>query len=497
MKTKLNHITWALLCLFTIAFAACQQNKPNTTTVPITKLTVKRMQADLAILWGAIKELHPAYGIYTPADSMQVAYSQVLNSIDSPLTQTEFIDHVYPFLCKLRCGHTQLRHSEDYKPAGPKEPHLPFEVLVRNKKAWITTHTTDKLNTGDELLSVNDIPVKDIITHGYDLYSSDGYGETFKELFLSEYDGFEDACFKYYHWMSPYRVKLKTKTGELKQLTLDTASAAQQAPAKVTNNFADWTDAKNTDYLPLRFLKNTSTAYFEAKTFQYNDTNIYKPVFKQIHEKGIKTLVLDMRHNTGGDIRIATRLLAYLADGPFHIIKDIKSRIPDPSASHFEKYFDTARTTSFKTGFKPGPKEGDWYRIDFRPAFGQFYGALPTAKADQFRGKLIVLIDGATFSSAALFTSALKAQNKSAKFIGRETAGAEEGCNGGTLQHLTLPNTQVFVEFPWMRLDAFTRSAIHGRGIMPDYTVLYSPEDVVTKNDLDLKKALSLIDQKK
>jgi hypothetical protein len=366
-------------------------------------------------------------------------------------------------------------------------------VLVRDHHAWITTSQHKQISTGDELISVNNTPVASIIDHGFDLYCTDGRGQSFKELFLSEYDGFEDACYKYYHWKGPYRISIKTQSGQIKTMDTVKSTGGNSNVSPPINNFAGWTEAKNTDYLPLRFLKNNRTAYFEVKTFQYTDTVIYKEIFKQIHQQETKNLVLDLRHNTGGDIRIAIRLLSYLADTPFHIVREIKSRIPDPSANSFEKYFDTARTASFKLGFQPGPKQGAWYHIGVKPIFGQLYGALPLAEANHYKGNLIVLIDGATFSSAALFTAALKSQCSNAKFIGRETAGAEEGCDGGTLQHLTLPNTHIVVEFPWMRLDAFAKNPLYGRGIIPNYTVLYTPKDVVTKNDPDLKKALSLI----
>jgi C-terminal processing protease CtpA/Prc len=494
---KLKNLFLLLPCALGIAVTACHQNGPKALAIPNTtanKLTVKNMQADMDVLWAAIKEMHPAYGIYTSADSLQRAYHQAYSAIDRPLTETEFISSIYPFLCRLKCGHTQLRHSEGYKKtAADKEPHLPFEVLVRDHHAWVTTHQTDKLNTGDEILSMNNIPAAQIIDHGADLYCADGKGQTFKELFLSEYDGFEDACYKYYHWKGPYHINIKTQAGVVKNLVLDTAGNNTSIQPKPVDNFAGWAEAKNTGNLPLLFLKNKSTAYFKATTFQYDDTTLYKEVFKQIHQQGTKKLVLDLRHNTGGDIRIAIRLLSYLADAPFHIVKEMKSRIPDPAANSFEKYFDTSRTASFKMGFEPGNKESSWYHIDVKPIFGKLYGALPLAKANHYNGNLLVLIDGATFSSAALFTAALKAQCKNATFIGRETAGAEEGCNGGTLQHLTLPNTHIVVEFPWMRLDAFAKNPLYARGIIPKYAVLYTPLDVVTKNDPDLKKALSLI----
>jgi hypothetical protein len=122
-------------------------SKTDSTDTAAHKLSVKSMRDDLFILWSAIKEMHPAYGMYTPADNMQKVYDQTVSAIDTPQSETDFISHVYPLLSKLRCGHTQLRHSAGYK--GVKTPHLPFEVLVREGRAWVTTHQTANLNTGD------------------------------------------------------------------------------------------------------------------------------------------------------------------------------------------------------------------------------------------------------------------------------------------------------------------------------------------------------------
>jgi hypothetical protein len=497
-----RHVTIVLYLFILIIVVGCSEPATKKQVVSKTRgidtttrlLSVKSMQADLLILWSAIKEMHPAYGIYTSADSLQQVYEQTLAALDTPQTEGAFVDHVYPLLSKLRCGHTQLRHSAGYKNvAGPA---LPFEVLVHNHHAWVTTHKTDALNTGDEILSMNNVPVASIINHGADLYAGDGYNETFKELFLSEYDGFEDACNKYYHWAAPYNVTVRKSNGIVKAIKLDEPEkdAPQTQPIKTVDNYAGWTIAKNTDYLPLRFLKNSSTAWFEVHSYQYNDTTIFKEAFKQIHEKEIKNLIIDLRHNTGGDIRIGAKLLTYLADSPFAMVGDVRSRIPNPAINHFEKYFDTARTASFNQSFKPTTiKEGAYYHVDFKPVFGNLLGITPLNKTAHFNGNLIVLIDGATFSAGAHSAIAIKTYCKNARFVGRETAGGAEGCSGGTIQHLTLPNTHVVVEFPLLRFLSVAKHPALGHGIMPDYTVVYNPKDVVDKADLDIKKALSLI----
>jgi C-terminal processing protease CtpA/Prc len=357
-------------------------------------------------------------------------------------------------------------------------------------------HQTTEVNTGDEIININGIPVSAIVEHGYGLYCGDGYAETFKELFLSEYDGFEDACNKCYHWKGPYQIKLRTANGAIKNINMKAAedgTIAEDPKLKPVDNFANWAVAKDIPDSRLRFFKKSSTAWFSAPPFAYADTVVYKNAFASIREKGIKNLVLDLRHNTGGDIRVATQLLSYLADSSFNIVKDVKSRVADLAQNRFSKYFDTTVTQGFVLGFKTSGKEGNWYHINATPAFGQIYGPFQLAEKDRFNGNLIVLIDGATFSSGALLTAALKAQRKNVKFIGRETAGAEEGCNGVTLQKLTLPNTKIVVDFPWMRVVSMAKNPVKGRGIVPDYVVNYKPEDVVRNNDVDLRKAMSLV----
>jgi len=501
MKFLANIILTLFIATTLVGCNTHPANKDNISTkaqkdTAANNLPVKDMRDDLFILWSAIKEMHPGYGIYTTADSLQKAYDKTYAAINTPLSETQFITLIYPFLCNLRCGHTQIMHAEGYKsPVNIKLPHLPFAVLVRNHRAWVTMNQIKQLNTGDELISINGIPVSAIIDHGYEMYCGDGYNETFKELYLSEYDGFEDVCNKYYHWPGPYLVKFLSKSATVKAVQVDAARSEVNGDSTIqqVDNYANWAVASSIPDSRLRFLNNASVALLKSPPFAYSDTAVFKDAFKLIKQKGVKTLILDMRHNTGGDLRVATCLLSYLADSPFRIVKDVKSRIPNPAVNSFTKYFDASATQGFIMGFKPADKEGSWYHIEAKPAFGNLYGPFPLNKEDHFDGKLLVLIDGATFSSGALFSAAIKAQRKNVVFIGRETAGAEEGCNGVTIQKLTLPNTKIIVQFPWMRVVSVAKYHIPGRGVMPDYPVVYDPYDIVTNKDLDLIKALTLI----
>jgi len=92
------------------------------------------------------------------------------------------------------------------------------------------------------------------------------------------------------------------KTRALKTIRVNeaVAGAPQLGTPKPVDNYTNWTVAKNTDYLPLRFLKNSATACSRFIVISITIPLFLKKLFKQIHEKGIKNLIIDLRHNTEG-----------------------------------------------------------------------------------------------------------------------------------------------------------------------------------------------------
>lgn len=503
MKTTTKVPLQVILCitLFFVVLTSCNHQNGHDKTPGNDStgllLSENSMQADLSVLFTAFKDIHPAYGLYTPADSVAKLYHSIAGTLRQPVSEDEFITRISPLVSALKCGHTQIKHSANYKPyTGDKTFHLPFKVLVQDDKAWVTYHQVEALHTGDELLSVNDVPVADIIRHGSDLYAMDGNNHTFKDLFLSEYDGFEDACNKCYRWAPPYRIRIRTKDGSEKAVTVDTVSSKipQAEPVKEIDSYNGWAVSGATEYLPLRYLPGASLACFEVHTYQYEDTAIYQKAFREIHEKGINNLIIDLRHNTGGDIRVAAKLLTYLADAPFQMVGDVWSRVPDPTKTAFERYFNPEISNSFTQSFKPRDIKTDGhYLVGFRPVFGDLMGSTRLAPTDHYTGNLFVLTDGATFSSGAHTAAAIKQYCRKAVFIGRETGGGSEGCSGGTIQHLTLPNTGIQVDFPLLRLVSVLKHPVKGQGILPDKIIHLTPADVVTHNDPDIKAAIGLI----
>ena len=121
---------------------------------------------------------------------------------------------------------------------------------------------------------------------------------------------------------------------------------------------------------------------------------------------------------------------------------------------------------------------------------------LQKPKENVFKGKLFVLINGITFSSAADLAADIR-KTTEATFIGEETGGAFEGPTGGNTIVVQLPNSKIMVRIsPNIHVGYMYKKHPIGRGVIPDYKIEYSIEDILEEKDLELHKAIELIKNK-
>ncbi len=477
---------------------------------PVRKISVAALRADVLLMRAALEELHPSLYWYTPKDTMDAVFARLAASINRPLTETEFMYTLYPAIRQIRCGHTQLEHSVAYQQSAnrPRTVHLPFDVFVQGSRAWLIRKpaTDSMLHTGAELLNINGVSGAELIEKGIASWNGDGYTLTWNTFFLNEYDFFEDVCGVIYGWKGPYTLQLREVDGTLRTVTVPAAVGPVVAPKprpKLTPQQAarlasEQEEAHKRSYLSLRFMPDSVTALLTVNGLEYGDEEFYAWAFRQIAQKQTQHLVLDIRRNHGGDVRIISKLLSYLADSNYVLIRKVLGKVANPGKNRFTTYFDPAITRSYFATFKPGKPVGNRYVFDnFSPEMGKLTSYQPVAQATRFRGNVYVLIDGGTFSNGSNFAAAVKAQCRKAVFIGRETGGTELGCGGGTNNKLTLPNSKLVLQFPWMRLISASRNPVDGHGLLPDYPVSYTPQAVAAHTDLDLVKALDLIQNPK
>jgi C-terminal processing protease CtpA/Prc len=111
-----------------------------------------------------------------------------------------------------------------------------------------------------------------------------------------------------------------------------------------------------------------------------------------------------------------------------------------------------------------------------------------------FRGPVYILINGHSFSTTAEFLSHVHSR-KRATFIGEESGGGYYGNSSGFMPRVVLPNSKVIVFVPLMTYYMSVgnyQSKIASHGIIPDYPVQYSIEELLEGKDRELALALEL-----
>jgi C-terminal processing protease CtpA/Prc len=291
-----------------------------------------------------------------------------------------------------------------------------------------------------------------------------------------------------------FRVKAKDSAGKATLAKLagvkDADRAKNQNPvnAEAQANVAklEW----SRENLSLRFLAEPDVAQIRIRGFGGQDYPQWiENTFKSLREKGTKALILDLRGNGGGADMYGAMLVSYLTDKPFRYFDHIKVKTISPS---FKEHSDwrADREGQLREGMEPNPAGGYLVTAKGHPGVAeQQPGKYP------FLGKVFVLIDGGTFSTAADFC-AVAHHLKRATFIGEETGGGYYGNNSGVQTILTLPNSKARIRAPmfeyWNAVPGYDGKR---RGTRPDYTVETKAANLLRGVDEQLDLALKLASQ--
>ncbi len=229
----------------------------------------------------------------------------------------------------------------------------------------------------------------------------------------------------------------------------------------------------------------SSGAYQSAKiSFLY----FMKKTFREISEKNIQHLVIDLRDNGGGEDLFGRILFSYLIDKPYlyynflEVKSDTFSFLSNTDAPDIEKMLQ-------KNTHK---NERGTYDILVHANLGEQKPMKPT-----FLGRVYVLINGGSFSGSGETTS-LMHYHKRAVFIGEECGAGYYGNTSGLMPTLTLPYTQLRMRIPMVRYHmAVSGYDYPDRGIIPDYPFTRTIEDYLGDRDTEMDFVLDLIEKQR
>ncbi|MGV3509236.1 MAG: S41 family peptidase [Sphingobacteriaceae bacterium] len=419
-------------------------------------LSETQLRSDLHYFRNVLEKAHPSLYRYISKDSLDKSFSNAFEKLNHPMAVTEFWKLLQSIAVKICCGHTSLKAIPvSFSNLQKKEySFLPFYVSVTNDKLFIVRYIRSPTNTykiGDEIVSINGDSAGEILRKVRSMISADGYSNSYKDYQI------EKGAFNWIYGIlnkpvSEFDMELKRK-GDIIKIKVPAWPYSVAIPRNKAIN----------DSIRPRLVTYPSdipsTAIFRLGGFKNQEyINYHKALFKDLHEKSISNLILDLRNNPGGKSDEVIDLMKYLVPKEFYFTKHTEGIV---DRADFSSFFQTTQS----------PRLEDLNGIISLPYRKEFAGSmLQTPHKKQYNGKVYVLINGGTFSSAALLATALKTQSDCIT-IGQETGSGNAGCNGGMTLSVTLPKSLIKFTLPLMWTYSTSSDPDKGMGLLPDHFV--------------------------
>lgn len=428
-------------------------------------LSLNQTKADLVQLKNEIQLYNPALDAYNP--NFENSVNQLLTKLGSDsVSLIESFKYASQICALSNEGHFALGNWSDPVHSGFLEntyKYLPVSIKIRQDKmfVWIDNSAERALNRGDEILAINGMNAKTILSSLHNAFPTDGEITTYANRTIEL--GFSWMYYLYVAQPDSFHLKVKDSLGVVNRLTIKALSRDSQF-----ENYAKYYPDKSKNAKPEiqvfhRLVHEGDVSYLTLPSFDYKrierhgvkSKELYDAVFTTLKDRQTKYLVVDLRGNTGGRNEFADDMVKYINH--------------QSNSSPFLK-----KTISWKG------KEKTYKN--------------PKSSKLAFQGKVYVLVDGRTYSAGSTLARYLN-EYANAAVIGEETGTRYEGFAAGSKQYITLANSQFRIGIPRYHIvfPKSNKQSTSNRGLLPDHTIEYAIEDFIEGKDLHMDKVNSLI----
>lgn len=450
------------------------------------KFQPSELKTDLDFLVKTLEDVHPDLYVYTPKSVFTQAKGKIAVELNSSMSRLDFYLRVAPLVAMLNEGHTKL-----YPPWEEYHHFLrngglvfPFDLDLRESRAFITAdYSSDTLiAAGSELLSINAIPIKQIVDSLLNFISSEKIATKLESL----EESFRHSLWLIYKFEGDFEVEFtsnldgKRYIQKIAGITYDAIKTKTKPDSEETTEvYYTYHSSPHEKIGIIDFRKFVDLEKFEI---------FLRRTFEQIQKEGVTDLIIDIRENPGGYSELEDVFLSYISDKPvinclkmdIKVSKQLKNYLRS-TLRWYVKWLPIQyiHPTWRKIWTTP---EGDLVIIRQEPE-------KPKYNPLRFDGGVYVLIGPSTYSTAQDFAAAIQ-DYKLGTLIGEETGGVASSF--GAWYPFDLPNTRLWVFVSTKRI--LRPSEKHdGRGVVPDYEVKQSVEDPEKKINTVMDFAKELI----
>ena len=404
---------------------------------------------DLKQLEKCIMKENPLY--FADKENLRILFQDALEKTEDGMTEIEFYRLINPIIVQVHCGHTNLSISEAlYMNRKENAKFFPLDVSLINNQLYILENDeTTGVYAGDEILSINEKSSEEIINILIKNVSGDGNNEAKPRYIISKF--FNNKFYDFVDNSNSFNVQLINKDGITYSAKLDARYKAKYnttAWALHSTEFKDgnyYNSVINDDYAILNI-----RVFFKEKGKDYN--SFLDNFFAELQEQKISKLIIDLRGNFGGNPDMAKELLSHL----------------------------TTKKMEYLNSDLPFLYNVMGYQKAISPS------------TTVFKGKTVVLTDGACFSTTGHFCSLFQ-YHELGTIIGTETGGTYV-CTDGS-KDILLNNTRIRLHYSTLAFSVAVEGYSDYEGVKPDVDIAPSIDMVLNHRDLILEEAIKNLDQ--
>ena len=353
------------------------------------------------------------------------------NKINKKMSTLAFYKIIQPFVVLLKDGHTSTWIPvNEYHKLNP--PVIPFLVKVNTNDSTLTVKKNmvklqDTIPAGAKILSINYVSYKEIVANMLGYVSGERY--FFRLAFLNL------TFLHYLYLLYPadsyefeylYKGKKYTKTiHTIPYMDLIENYKAQQKSQQ--QNVRDF------QFKILSSKQQIGLLDFNRFNGRKKFDKFLDSIFGVLKTKKIKNLIIDLRDNRGGNNLLGNDLFQYISHVPYKFEDKVLIR-------------EKGKIKVFN--------HIELFELEKNPL--------------RFDGKVYLLINHQTFSSAAEFSWAFK-HYKIGKVIGEETGGLNI-CFGDT-KKIQLEHTKIYAQVSFKEFYSVGADKKDIHGTLPDYKV--------------------------
>ncbi|HXL58856.1 MAG TPA: S41 family peptidase [Chitinophagaceae bacterium] len=478
--------SFCFIIVIAFLFGSCSAIKYSSYN-PQNKIAPEKLKKDFILLKKILEANHPSLYWYTPKDSINSYFNQTLQSINDSLTEIQFRNKVAWFIAKIRCGHTTVRPSKAFVKYVSKHEFNRFPLLL---KVWNDSlivlgslnRNDSALKRGSLVTSIDGHTSHELLDSIFQFISTDGYAANFKNQAIS----FNFPV--YYSFAYPLKdsffIRYTDSTGVQKEtyvkLFKPSSDTAKFKLPGIKTRPPTHKEKKLISLLNKRSITYDTVnriAYMRIATFSDGKLNsFFKQSFRELKNKNLHNLIIDLRENTGGSITTSINLARYIKDKPFRLADTVAAI---NRSLTYGRYINLSLFYRVVMRFTTHKKtDGKFHFVALEK-----YAYKPLRNL-HYNGNVYIVQGGYTFSAAAMFVLNVKGQ-QNVTVVGEETGGGDYGTSAVHLPSIILPNSKVQVVLPLYRIVDDSTKIKDGHGIQPD--VFIPPSSTAIKQGIDIK----------